>query len=280
MPKHLTRIERVYRAAINALLDRYFSLPTSATLGEITAALSDWRHVSDFIESRAATLARQMVTMTARENERTWRAAATQASQGASIYRMLAKGLEGLRGRRVADIVHENAQLIVTVPRDTAERLTPRIQQYQMQGFRPEQIVKMIRADANRLQDWQVLRIARTEAAKASTAVTQARAEDIGLHWYQWVTSEDGRVRASHKLMDKVLINWADPPNPEKLAREKHVYNTYQAGGIFNCRCLALPLVSLAEISFPARVHVSGEIKRLSRKQFALLSGRIAELAA
>ena len=72
----------------------------------------------------------------------------------------------------------------------------------------------------------------------------------------------------SHRPLDGVLVNWHDPPSPEALAREKSYFGKYHPGTVFNCRYLALPLVSLDEVRFPARVYTGGRIKRVSRTRF------------
>lgn len=54
--------------------------------------------------------------------------------------------------------------------------------------------------------------IIRTESAKISSTLTQARMQKIGLNAYIWSTSEDSRVRSAHALLDGVLFFWNDPP--------------------------------------------------------------------
>jgi hypothetical protein len=79
--------------------------------------------------------------------------------------------------------------------------------------------------------------------------------------------------------MNGVLINWNDPPSPESLAHEKSVGH-YHAGEIYNCRCPALPVLSLSSLSWPHKVYIHGSIKRLSRKDFLLVSGIPLQLVA
>jgi uncharacterized protein with gpF-like domain len=109
--------------------------------------------------------------------------------------------------------------------------------------------------------------IARTEVSKTSTALTRARSEDIGIRWYVWKTSEDARVRSSHKHMDNVLISWSSPPSPEKLDGLRSVGH-YHAGEIWNCRCYAEPVIEVEYLSWPHKVYCGGQIVKMSRKQF------------
>lgn len=273
-----TRLEEEYRRRITALLDRYLFMPTTAGLGEISARLVEYAQAQNFLQGFANNLASQMITMVIRNNNVSWQKAATQSSQGKLIYSMLKTNMSGLLGDRVRQIVTDNANYITTAPLNIAQVLTRHIQERQMQGVRSEQIAKEIHSKLPGLKKFQITRIARTEVAKADTAITRVRAEHIGLNWYQWETSDDARVRKSHKKMDRVLVNWNDPPSPELLVGEKS-QGRYDAGNIYNCRCVALPVVSLAELSFPVKVFQDGKIKRLTRSQFVLLSsgqGRIA----
>lgn len=274
-----TRLEEHYRREITRLLNKYLTMPTTADLGEISARLVEYAQAQNFLQGFANKLAKNMVTQVLVSNAVSWRQAATQSSQGRLIYSMLKSQLNGAIGDQVTQLVTQNAQYITTVPRNVAEVLTRHIQQRQMEGVRSEQIAKEIRSKLPHLKKYQIDRIARTEVAKADTAITRVRAQSIKLNWYQWDTSEDARVRKSHRKMNLVLINWNDAPSPEQLAHEKS-QGHYHAGNIYNCRCVALPVVSLDEINFPAKVYSNGAIKLLTRKRFALISGMSPRLAA
>jgi SPP1 gp7 family putative phage head morphogenesis protein len=129
------------------------------------------------------------------------------------------------------------------------------------------------------LKEYQVQRLARTEVAKADTAITRVRAESIGLNWYEWQTSEDARVRKSHAKMNHVLVNFDDPPAPEQLIGQKSEGH-YNAGNIYNCRCPALPVLSLNLLQWPHKVYSQGRISVMSKKQFLLVSGLPLQLVA
>lgn len=273
------RLEEVYRSEIERLLSNYFNIPTPTTLGELNARLVEYAQASNFLKGFANNLATRMVTMTLQQNATSWRKAASQGSQGKLIYGMLRNELRGTLEMQVRGLVKENSRLITTLPKRISAVISQHIQERQMQGIRSEQIMREIGPKMRDLKRYQIARIARTEVAKADTAVTRVRAESIGLSWYQWQTSEDQRVRDSHRHMDLVLINWNNAPSPELLSKEKS-QGRYHAGNIYNCRCVALPLVSLAEIKFPAKVYVGNQIKLLTIKQFSLISGLQQRIAA
>lgn len=163
----------------------------------------------------------------------------------------------------MASIITQNANLIQTVPQQLAARFSAYAAQQAMKGVRPADIAQQMQKQAPYLTDVQVTRIARTESAKAQSALMEARCQALDVRMYQWYTCKDERVRDSHRLMHGVYCLWSDPPDPEALAGEKSSGHPYHPGGIYNCRCIALPVIFEADIAFPARVHVGGKIIRV-----------------
>lgn len=276
-----TRLENLYRLEIDRLMREYLSFPTTLTLGEINARLVEFAHARNFLSAFGQKMAKRMITQVALNNALSWRQAASQASNGRIIYQMLKAETQAsnIVGSHIHQLVLENSRLIKTVPQNIAAQLSHFIQEQQVKGLRSEAIVKMIQPKCRQLRRYEVARLARTEVAKADTAITRARAQSIGLNWYQWHTSEDARVRESHRKMNLVLVNWNDAPAPEQLVGEKSEGH-YHAGNIWNCRCPAIPITSLSDIRWPAKVYANNSIRRLSRQQFVLMSGMPKELAA
>ena len=132
------------------------------------------------------------------------------------------------------------------------------------------EISKLAKEFVPGLANYKIERIARTESSKAATALTQVRCETVGIKWYKWSTSEDARVRSSHRHMDNVLIRWDNPPSPEQLIGEKS-QGFYNAGEIYNCRCVCLPIVNLNQVKFHAKIYINGQIQRISKKNFERL---------
>lgn len=274
-----SKLERLYAQAIHHLIDEYMVLPTFETLGELNAKLVQYGQIKNFPSLIAESLSKRMITMAVKVNTGTWRQAASKAGNSRTIFEMLRQNTSGFTGNRINELVKENASLIKALPRSIGEGLSKHIAEQYKQGLRTDAILKTIAPEVKHLKAWEARRLARTQVASADTSITRARAEDIGLSWYQWETSEDQRVRPSHRKMDNVLVNFNDPPNPESLVGIKG-HGNYNAGNDYNCRCLALPVVSLDEISWPARVYQGGTIHRISRSQFALLSGIPKRIAA
>jgi len=265
------RIELEYGRYINHLFSKYFSEgSTPQRILEVFARLAETPAVTEDI---AARLAKRMVTQVKVKNARSWREAAREASRGREIYEALQTEMQGPVGVRVQQIVAENAKLIGSIPAKVREHVNVEIASMQQQGERPELIAEYLKRRIPELTRNQARLIARTETGKAATALTRARSEDLGINWYQWATSEDSRVRPAHRLMDKVLVAWDDPPSPEALKGIRSTLGHYNAGDAPNCRCDTYPLVSLEVVSWPARVYSHGSIQRMGKRQFMEFSG-------
>lgn len=223
-------------------------------------------HTKSFTEL-AETIARRFITMSNTVDAKTWREAAKGGSKNSEFYRLLMQNISGNLNATIEQKVTENAHYIKTLPLNVAEQVTQYVKTEAYKGLRASEISKELQ---NRVTGYSKARadlIARTEASKAMTALTQARAKDTGVNWYQWRTADDARVRNSHKHMEGVLINWDDPPSPEALKGERSV-GRYNAGNIYNCRCYPSPLVTFARVKWPAKVYYQGSIQTMSQKQF------------
>lgn len=213
-------------------------------------------------------LAMKMTTQILNQDSKTWREAARNASRGSEIYSAI---MEELKGSRINTIFRqktiENARLIQSLPLQSAEEFIHQTQEMSMKGMRADQIASVLRGKYKNLTEARVQLIARTEVSKTQTALTQARAQNLGLSWYVWRTSEDGRVRKTHEHMNGVLVRWNDPPSPEQLAGKKS-YGKYHAGDTFNCRCYPEPMVDVALLEFPRKVYYDGRIQNMTQAQF------------
>ncbi|MCL6442059.1 MAG: minor capsid protein [Alicyclobacillus sp.] len=220
-----------------------------------------------WFQQYAEATALKMVTHLFTDSGRTWRQAAKVNSQGAMLYKALMDEMNGPLGPAISALIQQNAQYIKSVPADVARQFTEHIMSKHLAGLRPSDIARELQAMYKDVSEVKANLIARTETAKTATALTQARSEMMGIEWYEWRTSEDQRVRSSHRHMDHVLIAWNDPPSPEELNGEDFV-GYYHAGCIWNCRCYAQPFISLDEINWPHKVYRNGTITTMTRAQF------------
>lgn len=220
-------------------------------------------------------IARHMVERVARQNAQAWREV---VSRGASvrtsrrIFAGLQREMKGPVGARVEDLVKKNARLVKALPEAVYQKTALFVARAQQQGLRSSSLVAELERRLPQLRRSEAKLLARSGVAQAATAVTRARAEGLGLRWYDWTTSEDNRVRPSHVAMDKVLVAWSNAPSPEALAGEKS-YGHYHPGGTRWCRCISLPLVDLSEVSWPHKVYAGNAVSRMSRDDFEKFAG-------
>lgn len=217
----------------------------------------------------AETVAQRMVTSVARGNARNWREAAAKASKGRLIHEALKDEMTGMVGAAVDLQIQENARLIRSLPSDLAERVSAYVAARRMEGVRSEQISKELKQRIPDVAMSKIRLIARTQTSASETILTRARSENLGIPIYRWKTSEDQRVRRSHRFMDKVVVPWATPPAPEQLIGEKSTLGHYHCGMCPNCRCVSLPVVDLDELDFPVRCYAHGAVVRMNRVQLA-----------
>jgi SPP1 gp7 family putative phage head morphogenesis protein len=251
------RVEEQYYSDIRQILKKAFS-------GQNVNLLD----VAEFVRKYSWQAARRMVTGLLYDGANTWRSAARESMQGARIYRALRNELSGPIGERVRALITANARLISSLPSEVAEQVAQKLGEAQQAGERSEGFVSELLAGLSRSR---ARLIARTEISKASTALTQARSEELGLQWWVWQTSRDQRVRASHRKMQGVLCSWNDLPSPEQLVGEKS-HGHYAAGNIYNCRCYPEPLLYLDQLSWPHRTYRAGSIRYVTRAEFARVS--------
>ena len=276
------RLENSYHRALTRITrDIRTICQQAATPSMLTAAIEAYSR-SDAFQRYAELTARRMITGQLVGQKATWRAAAAESMRGRDIYRALREETRsGTRiGQAINDIIANNALLIETCPLYISRRLSAYAYQQAQKGIRHEQMMEAMRRMAPHLTDVQVRRIARTESSKAQTALLEARCEALGLGWYEWRSSHDERVRSSHSDMDGVICRWNDPPNPELLFPHKGERNSgagYHPGNIYNCRCIALPIIDEHDLHFPCRVCDHNKIITVgSLPEFEKLFGSVA----
>lgn len=248
------RAEQQYYYDLVAMLRRYFAEP-----GERAQMLN----AVEWLERYAWQAAQRMVTGLFVSNSRSWRQAARESMRGREIYTALQNEMRGPAGGRVRALISQNAELIRSLPVSVREKTAQMIANRAYEGERAETAEELV----SHVSRAQARLIARTETSKATTALTRARSEDIGIDWYVWETSSDQRVRISHRKMQGILVSWNEPPSPERLIGLKS-YGNYAAGDIFNCRCYPAPLLRLNQVGWPHRVYYGGRITVMTLTAF------------
>lgn len=169
------------------------------------------------------------------ENAKDWREAVLKSNKPNDFYKYLIENTRGQIAGLLQSKSLENANLIKTIPSLFAQKATEFATEEYLKGNRADVVKNKILNMYSHLTEVEAQRIARTEVSKTSTQLVQIRSQAVGLDWYVWRTSKDRRVRHSHDIMEGVLVNFNNPPNPEKLAGMKESYGVYNAGEIFNC---------------------------------------------
>jgi SPP1 gp7 family putative phage head morphogenesis protein len=263
------RLQKEYEKGVRKIVSR--SIPVKLpeqTLEQWLAAIAERSQQAD-IQEASDFLARRMVYMTNVINARTWREAAARSQHSRKLYALLQKEMQGVTGSRVSALVRENAALISSIALDSAMTLTGEVTRAQQAGSRPGTIAKMMRQRFPELLKSRVNLISRTETAKASTALTHARCEELGIDFYVWLTSQDGdRVRESHRNMHDVLVPWHQAPAPEALIGERSTLGSYHAGECPNCRCTQYAVLSIDDLTWPRRVYWNGQVSMMDKQRF------------
>jgi SPP1 gp7 family putative phage head morphogenesis protein len=273
------RLEQVYFSDMLDLLFQYIPAYGAVNSSDFPVRLESDVLSPRFLEA-VERIAAKMVTGVSSANAKTWRQAASKATRGKLINIGLYREMSGPVGLAARRLIDQNVELIRSVPLDVARRAAHFIAQSQQKGLRSEAIAAELKQRVAYLTKSRLRLLARTGVSTAETTFTEARSEALGIRWYEWQTSEDARVRPSHRLMDGVLIPWATPASPEALRGERSKLGRYHAGCAPNCRCVALPLVRLDEIHWPHKVFWNDRIIVTTRAQFALISGMSERRAA
>ena len=268
--KSYLKVEREFRKALYYLSNLFGEIAKEAK-GNVSAyqeAMNKFQNSSQY-KNYINAIVKKMVTPLAVENQKTWREAAKKANRSSYLYKLLIEELN--RGlKQTIDLqISQNVNLIKTLPGDVSNKVVGDVSKLTFSGARVSEIEKVIKSKTKQHSKASARLIARTEVAKTQSALTRARAENLGLNWYVWRTALDGnRVRKSHRNMEGVLVNWKYPPSPEKLVGEKDVGN-YHAGNIWNCRCYSEPLLELKDVKWPHKVYYNNKIINMTQEQFA-----------
>lgn len=109
-------------------------------------------------------------------------------------------------------------------------RLREMVQNYQTTGT-DESLQQLIQSEYN-VSANKARFLARQETGLFFSRLGMDRASSAGVRRYRWSTSHDERVRYSHRLLDKQIIDFDNPPVVDpKTGRRAH------AGEDFGCRC-------------------------------------------
>jgi SPP1 gp7 family putative phage head morphogenesis protein len=138
-------------------------------------------------------------------------------------------------GDLVRALMAEQVSLITSLPLKAAQRVHELSIESLVSGKRSEEIAKEIMRSGQVTRSRATL-IARTESARASSVLTQARATHFGSTHYKWHSQSDSDVRPLHRQLNGRVFAWDDPP---VIGDDGETGNP---GTIYNCRCWSEPI--------------------------------------
>lgn len=218
---------------IGEIIAETYDTDSPASLAKVTRALNKY---SNTLDSWAKKVATKVVSDMNRNNLLSWSSISERMSQE------FAKGYRAKDGAfKVAKkLQNEQVKLIKTLPRKAAAHVQKLSREYLTTGIRHEVLAAKVQ-ETTHLVKFRAACIARTEVAKAQTALTKARATSIGIKHYRWRTMQDGIVRDLHKPLEGKVFEFGKPPLVGREGR-------HGPGDFPNCRCYAEPIVEEATI--------------------------------
>lgn len=117
-------------------------------------------------------------------------------------------------------------------------RLREKVQQNVAKGFRAESMIESIVAERG-VSQRKAEFLAKQETSLMVSKYRQIRYEDVGIRRYMWSTSGDVRVRHDHKELNGKIFSFDNPPITDKATGARN-----NPGQDYNCRCVAIPIMS------------------------------------
>lgn len=136
--------------------------------------------------------------------------------------------------------VNQNVSLIKTLPQETFSDIEQMLYRDGRRGLSVTKLKEQIieRFDAT---DNQSALIARDQVNKFNGSLTELRQTKAGIEEYTWLTSQDGRVRHDHDILNNTIQKWDKPPITVRTGKRSGERN--HPGQDIQCRCNAIPVI-------------------------------------
>lgn len=194
-------------------------------LGLLIKALNDY---AKLVEPWAEAVAGFMLADVARRDQAMWK------QNSKDMAKELGREISGApTGDILRSLQEQQVKLIKSIPLEAAQR----VHELTVEGLLTSERASVVTREILKIADVTESRarlIARTEVARASSNLLQARATWAGSDGYVWRTSGDSDVRDSHAEMEGKYVRWSTPPTLDNLKGH--------AGTLPNCRCFAEPV--------------------------------------
>lgn len=170
----------------------------------------------------------------------------------------IAKGL-GVRPVQPGNALHkaaqvftaENAALIVSQPKEVADRVRALVEQGVPEGMRWETIAKRLVEEEGIAQRRAAL-IARDQCSKYNADLNRIRQTAVGITHYEWRGVMDARERPSHVALQGEVFAWDSPPP------------VGHAGTPIGCRCQSVPVSNSRGIARQANITEADLVDRIA----------------
>ncbi len=108
--------------------------------------------------------------------------------------------------------------------------------EFAVDPFNQQALSKVVR-EKGKSAGYNLRRITRDQTSKAIGQLTQARHRQLDIEEYDWLTSQDERVRPSHAALNGTRQRWDRPPS------------VGHPGADIQCRCVAIPVIPEAGVA-------------------------------
>jgi len=246
----LQRIVRAIRKDIDAALvpmikalerDYIADSWVDVIAGGLRNLLAKWN--SEQYRVLAQNIANQFVMAANSENDKKFKSSLGIEVQGIGVD--IYGGSPELKDYLAAS-AYDNAQLIKSIPAQYLGQVESLMMANMRAGLRPSAIAKQLQQQFGITQR-RARFIAKDQTAKINGDLNEKRQKAIGGEYFQWIDSDDERVRHSHSEIanritayGKGIYRWDDLPMNDKGVRTK-------PGSDYGCRCIAR-FVSAAEV--------------------------------
>lgn len=139
---------------------------------------------------------------------------------------------------------NQNTDLITKLGSDQKERVQQTLYSNLSQGNGIEKIEEELKKSEG-IGENRARLIARDQTNKFNGQLTQLRQQELGITSYVWTTSQDERVRPTHRVLDGESFTWEKGP---KIGHP---------GSEINCRCIAQPVITDAMFEGDQNIEIS-----------------------
>lgn len=136
------------------------------------------------------------------------------------------------------DRISDNVDLIKTIPERAHAGLKRRMEKQFFEDGKPfdQAAMRRMLAEEYRSSGYNLRRLTRDQTSKQVGQLTEIRHRQLNIRGYQWLTSQDERVRPAHRQNSGKFYLWDKPP-----------LETGHPGFDIQCRCSAIPAVTEAD---------------------------------